>query len=137
GVLEFVRPAGVPAGVVSQSTNQALPVGDVLTAQFDLGNSSAVRKRVTVLLHDSDFTDLASCTFWLEPGAPLGTHVIRMFTTEPWTNASVSFYPAAVGLEQWTRLDNVVFRRTPTVNPLGTECLEPGSSPDAPLIAAT
>lgn len=134
GVLEFVRPAGLPAGVISQSTGQALPQGDVMTAQFDLGNSSGVRKRVTVLLHDGDFTDLSSCTFWLEPGVALGTHVMRVFTTEPWANASVSIYPAIVGLDQWTRLDNVVFRRTPTVTPLGTECLEPGS-PDARTIA--
>ena len=128
GTFEFYRPvAAPPAGVILQSMQQPVSPGEIVTAQFDLGNSSAVRKRVTVLLHDLDFSDLAACTFWLEPGQPLSTYQMRTFPTIPWANATVSIYDAIVGPASWTRLDNVSFRRTPGVATTGTECLEPGA----------
>src|SRR5699024_7718935 len=69
GLVEFRRPAGTdPAGVIFQPTGVPVPRDQILTATFDLGNSSAVRKRVTVLLHDLAFNDLAACTFWIPPG---------------------------------------------------------------------
>ncbi len=99
---------------------------DILTATFQLGNSSAVRKRVTVIVHDYDFSDLSACTFWLAPGQPLSDYIYRTFATEAWTDATVSVYPATVGAEQWIRLDNATFRRTPGTPTVGTECIEPG-----------
>ncbi len=126
GVFEFYRPPGTPAGVVLQNTAQAMAAGQVITSTFDLGNSSAVRKRVTVLLHDNDFTDLTACTFWLAPGQPLSRYTVRTFTTEAWSNATLSIYPATVGLDQWIRLDNATLQRTPASAIVGTECLEPG-----------
>ena len=130
GVLEFYRPIGQPAGVVLQNTQQPLAANDIVTATFRLGNSSGVRKRVTVLLHAGDFTDLSACTFWLPPGQPLMTYAMRAFTTQSWTNATVSVYAATVGTEQWTRLDDVSFRRTPGIAIAGTECVEPGGVAD-------
>jgi hypothetical protein len=62
-----------PAPVVIQRTGMAMTAGEILTARFDLGNSSTVRKRVSVLIHQWDFNDLAACAFWLEPGTPLQT----------------------------------------------------------------
>ena len=70
--------------------------GDRMTAQFQLGNSSGVVKRVIVLLHDLDFSDLAACTFWLDPGQPLSSYTMRAFTTKTWTNATLSIYAAAM-----------------------------------------
>jgi len=133
GVFEFIRPGtpGVPAGGILQATNQALTSGQIITATFQLGNSSAVRKRVTILLHDLDFSDLSACTFWIAPGQALSNFALRTYATKAWTNATLSVYAATSGLEQWTRLDNVTLARTP--NPgvfLGTECFEPGSSPE-------
>jgi hypothetical protein len=96
-----------------------------LTAQLDLGNSSAIRKRVTAIVHDADFSDLAACTFWLPPGLPLSTYQVRLRVTKAWTNATLSIYPATTGLDQWIRLDNVSLRRTPGLDINGTECLEP------------
>ncbi len=128
GVFEFLRPNGTPpAGVVLQITGQALPGNEILTATFDLGNSSTVRKRVTVILHDNNFTDLSACTFWLPPNQLLSTYTYRTFTTQPWANATLSVYPATTGADQWIRLDNVTFRRTPAAVIVGTECIEPGS----------
>jgi hypothetical protein len=129
GVFEFYRPAANPdpAGVILQQTGAPLVAGDILTAQFDLGNSSNVRKRVTVLLHDISFQDLHACTFWLEPGQPLSTYRMRSYATEAWGSATISIYAATAGDQAWMRLDNVSLRKTPSAAIAGTDCLEPGS----------
>ncbi len=137
GVFEFYRPAGTPAGVVLQNTGQPAAANEILTATFELGNSSAVKKRVTILLHDNDFTDLMACTFWLPPGVPLSPYAVRGFATKAWTAATVSVYPATVGAEQWIRLDNVALRRTPSAAVIGVECLEPGAAVLLPPPSAT
>ena len=85
-----------------------------------------MRKRVTVILHDSDFSDLSACTFWLAPGQPLSTYVYRTYTTKAWTNAMISFYPATTDSLQWIRLDNVTLQRTNSTLVAGTHCVEPG-----------
>jgi hypothetical protein len=139
GVFEFVwvpppppdpgivptYPVLPPAPVVIQRTGQAMPAGQILTAQVDLGNSSPVRKRVSLLIHEWDFDDLAGCTFWLEPGTPLQTYTMRMFTTEPWTDAALSVYAATRGPETWIQLDNASLARTPGAAIGGKECYEP------------
>jgi hypothetical protein len=125
GVFEFYRPAGTPAGVVLQNTAQPVASQQIVTSTFALGNSSAARKRVTVLVHDADFTDLAACTFYLAPGQPLSPYTMRTFATTAWTNATVSVYPATVASEAWIRLDNVTLRRTPATATNGTDCIEP------------
>jgi hypothetical protein len=128
GVFEFIKLPGTPAGVVLQPTGQGLPAGTILTATFQLGNSSAVRKRVTVIVHDNSFGDLSACTFWLAPGQPLSDYTYRTFTTQLWTNATLSVYPATTGADQWIRLDNATLRTTRSASILGTECVEPGGS---------
>jgi hypothetical protein len=115
GVFEFIRNAGQPGGVVAQNTGQFVAANDIVRATFDLGNSSPVWKRVTVLLHDADFSDLTACTFWIPPGQPLSPYVVRGFATKSWTNAMLSVYGATVGAEPWIRFDNAVLRRTPSV----------------------
>jgi hypothetical protein len=132
GVFEFYRPAGEPAGVVLQNTGTAVGARAILTATFELGNSSTVLKRVTVLLHNANFAGLSACTFWLPPGQPLSTYTMRAFAPDAWTNATVSVYAATIGIDQAMRLDNVTLRETPGDAALGTECIEPASpSPNA------
>jgi hypothetical protein len=138
GVFEFIWPPPEfaennppiipqlePAPVVIQATGVPIAAGEILTAQFDLGNSSTVRKRVSVLIHQRDFADLAACTFWLEPNAPLRTYTMRMFATADWSDAAFSVYAATRGPEQWIQLDNAVLWRTPSTATAGTECYEP------------
>jgi hypothetical protein len=139
GVFEFVwepppppgpgvvpsYPSFQPAPVVIQRTGQAMPTGQILTAHVDLGNSSPVRKRVSLLIHQWDFDDLAACTFWLEPGTPLQTYTMRMFTTEPWSDAALSVYAATRGPETWIQLDNASLQRTSGADISGKECYEP------------
>jgi len=136
GVFEFIRPGtpGVPAGGIIQATGQAMTSGQIMTATFQLGNSSSVRKRVTVLLHEHDFSDLSACTFWIPPGAALSNFAMRTYATKAWTDTRFSVYAASTGPDQWTRLDNVTLSRTPGPSQfLGTECFEPGSAPAPPI----
>jgi hypothetical protein len=128
----FQRLAGTPAGVVLQPTGQTAPAGEIVTATFELGSSYAVRRRVTVLVHDDDFTDLAACTFWLDPGQASQQYEMRMFTTKAWTNVTFSVYPVTVDTSGFLRLDNVTLRRTPGVTFSGTDCVEPPTSSPSP-----
>lgn len=135
-VAELIRQAQFPAGVMLQPTGQAVPANTALTATFDLGNSSGVRKRATVIVHDLDFSDLQACTFWLDPGKPLTSYTFRTFTTKAWTNATLSVYVATVDSLGWVRVDNVSFKRTPAATIMGSECFataQAGSA--APLTA--
>jgi hypothetical protein len=127
GVFEFFRPTPNqdPAGVILQHTFVPVAAGETLTARFQLGNSSGVRKRVTVLLHDFTFGDLSACTFWLAPGQPLVDYTMRSYATQNWTDATVSVYAATAGNEQWMRLDNVSLKKTPGAHIAGTDCMEP------------
>jgi hypothetical protein len=84
-----------------------------------------VRRRVTVIVHDNDFTDLAACTFWLEAGQPLSGYQVKLYTTKAWTNATFSVYPASIDTSQWILLDDVSLSVTPSAPLTGTECLEP------------
>ena len=129
GVFEFYRPPGTPAGVVLQQSGDPMAQNQIMTAVFGLGNSSSVRKRVTVLLHDTDFSDLHACTFWLPPGAPVQTHFMRTWATEAWSNATISVYAATVGTEPSIQLDFAVLFRTPGQSIFGTDCIEPGGTP--------
>ena len=137
-VAELIREAQYPAGVMLQPTGQAIPANTALTATFDLGNSSAVRKRATVIVHDLDFSDLQACTFWLEPGKPLTSYTFRTFTTKAWTNATLSVYIATVDSLGWVRVDNVSFKRTPSATIMGSECFATADAgAAAPLAAGT
>jgi hypothetical protein len=136
GVFEFVRPAGTPAGVVLQPTGTALPDQARLTATFQLGNSSPVRRRITVLIHDNDFSDFATCSFWLAPSTPLSTHRMMFVVKKPWANATFAVYPANVDTTPWLQLDNVSLIVSWSAPMLGTECIEPPGIPAPPGFGA-
>jgi hypothetical protein len=130
GVFLFIRNPGQPAGVMFQQTGASVAPNEFLTARFDLGNSSLVRKRVTVVVHANDFSDLAACTFWLPPSLPRLPFVMRMRATRAWnpgplTGATLSVYGATVGADVWMELDNVTLTRSPGAAIQGTECIEP------------
>ena len=146
----FYRPpSALPAGGILQPSHKAVNAGTILTARFTLANTSAVRKRVTVLIHEVDFTDLSACSFWVPPGQlidPANVYVMRTYTTKAWTNAYLSFYAATSDNLPWTGLDNVTWHTTPGSATSGTDCGEPGSilsiggapapAPSAPAVLA-
>ncbi len=125
GTFEFHQPtAATPAAVLLQGVGP-VAAGQTLTASFQLGNSSAQRRRLSVLLHDADFTDVTACTFWLPAATALDTYTMRVFTTKAWSNAMLSIYSATVGAVPWARVDNASLQTTPATAALGTECIEP------------
>ena len=130
GVFYFIRNPGLPAAVIYQTTGASVAANEFLTARLDLGNSSPVRKRVTVVAHANDFSDLAACTFWLAPHQPRLPYVMRMRATRAWgpsplTTATLSVYGATIGAEVWIELDNLSLTRSPGAAIQGTECVEP------------
>lgn len=127
-VAEFYRVPGSTSAVIFQNTGVSFPANSIIEARFDLGNNSGIRKRATILLHNSDFTDLAVCSFWLNPNTPMTTFVMRTYNGIAWPNASVSVYVAPGDNQGWLRLDNVQMLLRPTKTIIGTECLLPGSS---------
>ena len=126
GAFEFYRMGGNSA-VLLQNTGASFASGLSVEAQFQLGNSSAVRKRITVILHDGAWNDLQVCTFWLDPNTALANHVMRAYTTQPWTNAHIAFYASSADGAGWYRVDNVALIRRPAFALTGTDCYMPGS----------
>jgi hypothetical protein len=114
GVLNFYRnplPGERSEAVVFQNTNMAVDANSGLRAEFQMGNSSNVRKRVTVLVHEWNFSDLQVCSFWLPPNTPLRSYVIRTYTANAWTNASISFYASTADGLGSILLDNISLYR--------------------------
>jgi hypothetical protein len=70
GVLNFYRTGAVTQAVILQYTGLALPEGAPLELTFKLGNTDTVRKRLTLIVHNPAFTDLAVCNFWLDANQP-------------------------------------------------------------------
>jgi hypothetical protein len=127
GVYEFYRQPSSTSAVVLQSTGFPLGNGVTLEANFSLGNSSSARKRVTVLIHDSDFSDLAVCTFWLPPNTPLRNYRMYTFTGRVWSGATISFYASTADGLGWYRLDNVSLRYNPMRPATVTQCVDPSA----------
>jgi hypothetical protein len=94
GVFNFSRtpppPGTANQAAIFQETRIPLAANAPIVAQFDLGNSSSVRKRISVLILNADFSDLSVCTFWLPSNTPLQTYAMRMYATELWTQATIS-----------------------------------------------
>jgi parallel beta-helix repeat protein len=127
-VFQFYALPGSPSGSLLQDTTATLPVNAPIEMQFELGNSSAARQRVTILLHARNFSDLAVCAFWVPSNTPLQTYVMRAYTTQAWsTGVSISIYPAAVNAAAWLRMDNIILRHRAGVVTRGVECFEPGT----------
>ena len=115
---------------VFQGTNIGAVNGQWMDLNFQVGNSSALRQRVTLLLYEGDFSDLRACTFFIPPGQALNPYAVRASAGKNWSNATVAIYPSTVGTSptaEWLRVDNVTLRKT-TTSGLGTECVEPGSA---------
>lgn len=127
-VAEMYRSFGTPAGSLLQNTSASAPAGMPMEIRLDLGNSSSIRQRVTVLIHATNFSDLQVCVFWLEPGTPLQTHVIRTYSTAPWAGVSISVYPSPPTTLGWIRMDNVSVVTRPSMSVIGVECYMPGST---------
>jgi Tol biopolymer transport system component len=127
GVFEFYRNARGVSAVVLQATGASLPANASLTASFELGNTSPVRKRITAIIHDSDWSDQMVCSFWVPPNTPLRTYTMTTATTEAWTDATFSFYGSPAENIGWIQLDNVSLIHDPTLALDATRCFDPSA----------
>lgn len=131
GVFEFYRQPGSQQVVLIQNTGVALPSHTGLEVKLDLGNASPNRKRVSVLIHDSTFSDLQICSFWLPPNSPLQLYTMQGRTSQAWLNASLSIYANTADGEGWYQVDNAIMTQMLTPPPNTTLCSDP-NAPTAP-----
>lgn len=137
GIFEFYRNVGGISAVVLQETFTAVPANTPFEAHVDLGNSSGVRKRAVLIVHDRDFSDLQVCSFWIPPHTPLSSFVMRSYTTEAWSNATFSVYASPDDGMGWLQVDNASLITRPGMNLTGTECTPVGSTLSNPSTVIT
>ena len=129
GRLHFHRVQNFGSLAILQPTGMSLPRGAFFELSFELGNTDTVPKRLSVIVHDQDWSDLQVCTFTLEPMQPLLPYVMRAQTTEHWIDAAVGFF-AITGNPQGAPgdyvLDTVEFTSLSSGGPSAyTECVDP------------
>lgn len=123
--VEMRRLTGTTSGVIAQNTGISIPPNTGLEMRVELGNSSAVRKRVGLFLHRSDWQDLAMCSFWLEPFAPPTIYTMITTTQLPWTGTHLSIYLSPDDGIGWLHIDNVSLRALMEPVNLATLCYDP------------
>jgi len=125
-VLEFYRTTTSTSGAISQTTGVALPALTPLEARLSIGNSSAVRKRLTVTLEDAnDPTRQQNCVFWLPASAALNTFIVRTYTPQAWGNLRLTLSEGTATGTGWLRVDNVEVRQQPGGSVVSTTCTDP------------
>jgi subtilisin-like proprotein convertase family protein len=130
GVFEFYRNQGGESAVIFQDTGEPMMVDDVLMVEVDLGNTSAVRKRVSLLVHNPNFSDLQICSFWIAPNTPLATYRMHLSAPTAWTSAVLSIYGSPADGVGWIQVDNAgMFRMPGSPGLTETLCIDPHSPP--------
>lgn len=125
GIFQFYRVPGASQATIQQFTGLPLPANRAYDLAIDLGNPSAVPKKVRILVHDASFTDLKACTFLLPAGTPLRRYKMVGETTIAWTNTAVSVYASDADNTPWLQVDNVRLVARDDLNPTETLCLDP------------
>lgn len=125
GVFEFYRSGTGASAVVLQKTGQNFAAGTKLKATFRLGTSDFALRRVTVILHSNDWTDMQVCTFLINASQTLSNYEMEVFTLRAWTNATISFYSSRDYGRGWTRLDDVALRVDNALSGERVRCVDP------------
>lgn len=135
--LKFHRTDMNASALVMQNTDNPdtafqIDANQLVQLQFRLGNSSMVRRRITVIVHDADFSDQQVCVFWLEPNTPLvdngpaREYYVSAHTNEVWTQPSVSFYdPNGAPFGESFQLDDVSMTAGNAASSQRVHCNEP------------
>jgi hypothetical protein len=127
GRFEFYRNLGGHSAAVLQALGIAMPTDRYLELTLQLGNSSATRKRAVVILHDSDWSDQAVCSFWIPPNTPLRSYTMRTETTEAWFQAQLSVYASPADGSGWLLMDSVALHYRPDLATDVTLCFDPSA----------
>lgn len=102
GVFEFFRRAGGASALIAQNASVWVNGNTALEARFELGNTSAYPKVVTALLGQPG-GELITCTFQLDPYAPIQPYTMQVQTgstpgrnNAPWNGIQMAFYDALI-----------------------------------------
>lgn len=127
GDLEFYRKInGANSAAVLQYTRRPVVANDVVQITFNAQNTG-VRRRLTVIAWNEDFSDLRVCSFWMPNNTALNTYTMRFMVRTNWTGAMLHFYAStatAAGDGRY-RIDNVDMRLNRTTTSPATICSDP------------
>ena len=127
GVLEVTQPTTVEYGVVWQSLNTMLPANTPMSFSVALGNSSAVPKRVQVILRTSNWAQAATCEFVLPANSPLAAYSVRVRTAAVWGDILAQVWTFAPDGLPAVRIDSADLQYQPTLTVNTTpDCLNQG-----------
>ncbi|MDZ4764048.1 MAG: matrixin family metalloprotease [Chloroflexota bacterium] len=128
GVFQYFRTLDATSAVVLQNTGVPLAGNIPLQAQFQLGNSSIMRKRALIMTHHANFNDFQICSFWLEPNTPMQTYQMFTKTNIAWTEgASLSIYLSTGDETGYVLVDNVSLIYVPGTPVDETRCIDPNA----------
>lgn len=139
GVFQFYRTTTQTRSELLQFTGTAVQPSTSIALHLQLGNSGLVRKRVRILLHNGNYTDLQMCNFWLEPNnGTLQSYVMRTYagSREAWGNIAVSIYDGSGSSSGYITVDNLVLIQQPLVTERGTTCIAIPSTADTTCAGA-
>lgn len=108
-----------------QATGANLSANSTVEIGISLGNTANTRRRVSVLAHDADFSDLQLCAFWLDATQPLGAYNMTFSTREAWSNATISIYISDQA--QSVLIDDVSMQATAGTSLGSTLCVDPNA----------
>jgi CSLREA domain-containing protein len=126
GVLNIHRvgTAGQTPSLI-QATGASLSANATVEIGISLGNSAGTRRRVSILAHDADFSDLQLCAFWLDANQPTGAYTMTFSTREAWTNATISIYISDEA--QSVLIDDVSMQASAGTSLGDTVCADPNA----------
>jgi len=129
GAYQFQRTSGSDAFTIFQTMTPDFAAETEFELRFDMRNSGATQKRVTVVIWDAAFGRQRACSFWLDTSATLRTYQILGDVPDgtTWTDVTVHFYASSsppAGNDGFYILDNVILRQRPDLPTQGSEILE-------------
>lgn len=126
GVLEFTgTQQGVAASAIQTTDYKPLP-GTKFNLAVDIANPSALPKSFTLRLKDGGSTEAISCSFQSDPLAEFATYTVRGITATEWSSMNFELYVLGDSAPS-LRVDNIDVRYEPTLDIVGTRCIEPAS----------
>lgn len=132
GVFRFYRSVGGAVAQVRQAVGMTVYPGSTLQATVKLGNSSAVNKKVVVIIQRIDGgVNAAKCAFILAPHTPLQKYTIRGTAPGVWSGARVQVKGNSADSEPAYLIDNVQLQYKPGMT-FDEACVSP--APGKPQI---
>lgn len=128
GMLLAYHKTGGTSAAWYQYSEHVLPAGAPYQLTLELGNSSSVSKRVDLVLHDPDWTDVQTCSFTLPARLPLTSFVMRGKTARAWPAVVPALYIWPADGQAAVQVDNIDMRYLPSLSVSGLSCGQVGAA---------